>query len=285
MKIDELILQTGNSQARFPVHLPDGEPLCYMLNCKGIGMLADGTGRPKSVVAQVDRELVNRGVAMAYFSLRDYTKARQSPRISEAVSMIVDAANSMREKYGAKPYVTGHSFGGLVAVKAAMEEEGCFVGIVPMNTPIGLDEPLSLITKHLPNMKEPMKSVTADALCRLMAIDHHGSPVKVVESALEESIEHHASMTGSIAHTPVLLLYGKRDAYQFREAGGIAKQQTCAEYEARWKAIAPHATIVGYERLGHHFATGLRQEAAVLLGYRPPQVAEIARDILNFVKA
>ena len=285
MKIDELILQTWNSQARFPVHLPDGEPLCYMLNCKGIGMLADGTGRPKSVVAQVDRELVNQGVAMAYFSLRDYTEARQSPRISEAVSMVIDAANSMREKYGAKPYVTGHSFGGLIAVKAAMEEEVCFAGVVPMNTPIRLDEPLSRITKNWPKMKEPMKSITANALCRVMAVDHHGSPVQVVESVLDESIEHHASRIGCLAQLPVLLLYGKRDAYQFREAGGIAKQQTCAEYEMRWKAIAPHATIVGYEGLGHHFATGLRQQAAVLLGYRPPQVAEIARNILTFVKA
>ena len=256
-----------------------------MLNCKGIGMLADSTGRPQSVVAQVDRELVNRGVAMAYFFLRDYAKARQSPRISEAVSMVVSAAGHMREKYGTKPYVAGHSFGGLVAAKAAMEGEGCFAGVVLMNTPIRLDEPLSLITKHWPNMNEPMKRVTADALCRVMAVDHHGSPVHVVESALEESIEHHALITGPLAQLPVLLLYGKRDAYQFREAGGIAKQQTCAEYEMRWKAIAPPAAIVGYEGLGHHFATGLRQHAAVLLGHRPPQVAEIAGDILTFLKA
>ncbi len=284
MKIDELVVQSGNLEIRLPVQLPDGKPSWYVLNCKGIGILAGWAGRPRSVVAQVDRELVQHGAAMAYFSLRNYAKNAGLPSIADAALILVEIAGQMRERYGAKPYAIGHSFGGVAAMEAAMSDEASFERVILLNTPISNDELLSSITRHWVKMREPVKSMAADALCRAMDVDHHGSPVAVVERALEESLEKRASVTGPLSTVPVLVLYGRRDAYQFKGAGIVANQ-TCAEYESRWKLIAPNARIFGYEGLGHHFSNGAMQQGAVWLGYKPPQAARIAAEILGFVNA
>lgn len=284
MKIDELVVQSGNCEFRLPVQLPDGPPLFYMLNCKGIGMLAGGNGRARSVVAQVDRELVRQGALMAYFSLRDYAKSVQSPSISSAAFTIGEIAGQMEKTYGAQPYAIGHSFGGFAVMKAAMSQGANFEGVVLLNTPISNNEPLSSITRHWMKMRGTAKSMAAAALCKAMSIDHHGAPVAVVERALGESLERQASITGPFSYRPILILYGERDVYQFRDAGILAIQ-TCEGYKQRWNCIAPQATVLGYDGLGHNFSSGFMQQISVMLGYRPPQVSQIAAEILRFVNA